>query len=165
MSSDSDSFKISSFLTIFVPLALVFVLIGYGAAVQQKRTYLAEIELRESKIIETEKRFFEATMISYLSDAVILADFFKTEFSLLGDTDEVIRELTRAIYTYVQNHRIYDQVRFIDKNGREKIRINWKEGTGAKIVPESGLQNKSDRKYFIKGMAQGKTPFMCPGSI
>lgn len=43
----------------------------------------------------------------------------------------------------------YDQVRYIDENGKEVIRIN-NSGGEAKVVPTSELQYKGEKKYFIE---------------
>jgi hypothetical protein len=41
----------------------------------------------------------------------------------------------------------YDQIRFIDDTGMEKVRVNFNNGTPV-IVPENGLQPKGNRYYF-----------------
>ncbi|MFD2113265.1 sensor histidine kinase [Thiorhodococcus fuscus] len=43
---------------------------------------------------------------------------------------------------------IYDQMRYLSEQGREQIRIDNTSGT-TQVVPESQLQDKSDRPYFI----------------
>lgn len=43
--------------------------------------------------------------------------------------------------------KIYDQIRYLDEHGLEMVRVNYNDGQPA-IVPESELQNKSDRYYF-----------------
>lgn len=48
---------------------------------------------------------------------------------------------------FMQSSGIYDQIRFIDLDGVEKIRVNYNEGT-PEIVPEYLLQDISDRNYF-----------------
>ena len=42
----------------------------------------------------------------------------------------------------------YNQIRILDTNGQEKIRVNWNEKTGVSVVAENNLQNKSGRYYF-----------------
>ncbi len=42
--------------------------------------------------------------------------------------------------------RRYDQIRFLDLDGVEQIRVNFADGTPA-VVPESGLQAKAGRYY------------------
>jgi diguanylate cyclase (GGDEF)-like protein len=46
----------------------------------------------------------------------------------------------------------YDQIRFIDITGMEKVRVDFKGGDPA-IVPERGLQNKGNRYYFKDTLA------------
>lgn len=51
-------------------------------------------------------------------------------------------------YLALSRHtKIYDQIRYLDEQGREVVRVNYNDGQPA-IVPESELQNKSDRYYF-----------------
>ena len=45
----------------------------------------------------------------------------------------------------------YLKVRYIDEQGNEVVRINFKEGL-ASLVPSIALQNKDDRPYFIETM-------------
>jgi len=51
----------------------------------------------------------------------------------------------------------YDQIRFIDLQGKERIRINYKEGK-TYIVEKTELQDKSQSNYFREGikLAPGK---------
>ncbi|MEW8506385.1 MAG: diguanylate cyclase [Candidatus Thiodiazotropha sp.] len=42
---------------------------------------------------------------------------------------------------------IYDQVRYIDGNGNERVRVNYREGE-CRLVAEKDLQNKKSRYYF-----------------
>ena len=42
---------------------------------------------------------------------------------------------------------LYDQVRFLDENGMEVIRVNFNQGQPY-IVPKDKLQNKAKRYYF-----------------
>jgi len=43
--------------------------------------------------------------------------------------------------------QVYDQVRFIDNQGMERVRVNYNDGAPA-IVAQEGLQDKSRRYYF-----------------
>ncbi|MCY6483099.1 diguanylate cyclase [Clostridium aestuarii] len=48
---------------------------------------------------------------------------------------------------FSKEKKIYDQIRLIDENGYEKIRINYNNGN-PEIVANSELQNKKHRYYF-----------------
>ncbi len=56
-------------------------------------------------------------------------------------------ELEQLFLTLSREMRRYDQVRYLDADGQEIIRINYNEGNPA-IVPHEQLQNKSKRYYF-----------------
>lgn len=49
---------------------------------------------------------------------------------------------------YSNSRSVYDQIRYIDLDGDEIIRINY-GANGAYIVPQNELQNKKDRYYFV----------------
>ncbi len=53
---------------------------------------------------------------------------------------------------FSQNKKVYDQIRFIDDSGQEKIRVNNTLGKG-EIIPEEKLQNKKGRYYFDEAYA------------
>jgi len=63
------------------------------------------------------------------------------------NSGEDISELEKNWYYYVESKEIYDQVRYIDAYGDEKVRVNYNNGN-TEIVEESVLQNKKDRYYY-----------------
>ena len=74
----------------------------------------------------------------------------------------MITQTTRqALQTHFSNLALtfyrYDQIRFIDLKGHERIRVNYKNNA-TYIVKEEDLQNKSRSKYFREGikLAPGK---------
>ena len=54
---------------------------------------------------------------------------------------------------FCETRDVYDQVRFLDDKGQERIRIDFSTGKAA-VVPADQLQNKSSRPYFIAGIAR-----------
>lgn len=50
----------------------------------------------------------------------------------------------------------YDQIRFIDRNGMEVVRINRLASSDAYVVPAEQLQNKAHRYYVIEGLRQAE---------
>lgn len=51
-----------------------------------------------------------------------------------------------------ESKRIYDQIRYLDMNGQERIRVNHKQSL-SNIVPDSELQDKHERYYFVESFA------------
>ncbi len=80
------------------------------------------------------------------ADVLFLADQAAVHQFVQGD--ESRREDLQSEYAnFVQRKRIYDQIRLLDLDGRESIRVNL-VGARPLAVEPSELQDKSDRYYF-----------------
>ena len=55
--------------------------------------------------------------------------------------------LATEYHLFAEKKRIYDQVRFLDRDGREMVRVNYNDGRPM-IVPRNQLQSKQHRYYF-----------------
>jgi PAS domain S-box-containing protein len=63
-----------------------------------------------------------------------------------------LRLMAEDFFTLMLRNPVYDQVRWIDETGMERVRVNM-GSSGPETVPSHLLQNKSDRPYFIDTMA------------
>lgn len=75
------------------------------------------------------------------------------------DESKTVKDRIGSIFISLANSRqIYDQIRFIDKNGYEFVRVNWDQYKGATKVKENILQYKGNRYYFTEALdfATGK---------
>jgi PAS domain S-box-containing protein len=157
----SNVLRIQYFLKIFVPFAAMFLLLGGGIALQQKKEWLNEIVLHETHLIDLQKRLFESAFLNHLSDAAMLADVAGSEFSLEDHSkDHAVRSLSLIFLANAQNRPAYDQVRYLDAQGQEIIRVNRKTEDEVFVVPPTHLQFKGDRYYFKKGMASGQSAYV-----
>ncbi|MFQ5963511.1 MAG: PAS domain S-box protein [Candidatus Scalinduaceae bacterium] len=71
------------------------------------------------------------------------------------DTDQIKRlrfEVENLFKTFSESRKIYEQIRYIDRAGREIVRVNLEEKS-AFIVPSEELQDKSRRYYFKEAMS------------
>ncbi len=68
-----------------------------------------------------------------------------------GDPEALVR-LGDDLLAFIRHRGIYDQIRLIDEQGREMVRVNWNNGQPRR-VPEGALQNKSARYYVAKTLA------------
>lgn len=66
--------------------------------------------------------------------------------------------LSNDLVSFVINRKTYDQIRLIDNQGMERIRINWNDGQPSEVSAEV-LQNKSGRYYVDETLRldQGQT--------
>jgi hypothetical protein len=64
-----------------------------------------------------------------------------------GASLEAIKSLADDFKNFSTYYKFYDQVRLIDENRTETIRINFVDGQSV-AVPKQKLQNKKNRYYF-----------------
>lgn len=57
-----------------------------------------------------------------------------------------LRRLEDLFVTFAEASRDYDQLRWIDEHGRERVRVDWRDNHAVRI-PVDQLQDKADRYY------------------
>lgn len=94
----------------------------------------------------------DTSLKNVVSDLRILAKY-NGLFNYFESNDDENRENLGAEFAhFIENREIYDQIRFIDENGMEVVRINNLSGS-AQVVPSDQLQYKGDRYYFTDAMS------------
>lgn len=104
---------------------------------RRARTDAVEIAART---LEREVEGVRATLL-YLAGQSTLRRF------LDGQADR--GELEAECAHFCRTSGAYDQMRMLDEDGREVLRINY-GGGAARAVPVSELQDKADRYYFVE---------------
>ena len=129
---------------IFLIILLVLGVLGFNFE-RSSRIYLlktaetSKLDLQKSEI-KVELKFVER-------DLLILRDLVKLtkEYSFVDENLNGMLE--KEFLRYAQQKKYFDQIRLIDKNGIEKVRIN-NNNNNPFIVKKCDLQDKSDRYYF-----------------
>jgi signal transduction histidine kinase len=96
----------------------------------------ADIITRELKAVESD--------LLYLANQAILRDFLSGE-----EADEP--QLEQEYVKFCKYRGVYDQIRYLDAEGQERIRINYNEGS-PKAVAKDALQPKNKRYYFVQAL-------------
>ena len=132
-----------SFLLWFLPL-LGTVSYIYHIEVNSFRKELSSEELLS---VHVGKEVIIKDLEAISADVLMLAK--QTEFYELpsAPSQSDFAGLNREFLLLSQIKQHYDQVRFIDHNGQEVIRVNLKNGLSTIVSPEQ-LQNKANRYYF-----------------
>ncbi len=65
--------------------------------------------------------------------------------------DAWVERLETIFVALMQAKPYYMQLRYLDENGQEMVRVD-SDGVNIKIISRSQMQNKSDRDYFIKAI-------------
>ena len=135
------------FLKIIFPLVLVsalgavaFQILGYRYEIEDLRTH-GEARVRSSSgLINSDFRDTTA-------DLRVLAASTSLRRMLQSGGPQAMEDVARDFLVFAANKKKYDQIRYVDSQGMEVIRINYNGGQPA-IVPAEQLQDKADRYYF-----------------
>ncbi|MDH5719093.1 MAG: PAS domain S-box protein [Spirochaetia bacterium] len=105
--------------------------------------------------VANHSKLLQNRVYNIISDLMILSKSEEIlEFSSAGRRHNK-QKAAQNIFRFLQYKNIYDQIRFIDNNGLEQIRINYNYG-GTAIIENHKLQDKSDRYYFKESIILNK---------
>lgn len=107
-------------------------------------TYKAEINTvkeREINELSGHNNLVRRIIDSLTSDVLFLSQLPDLRLDFNPDY------ISQTFLKFSSSKKIYDQVRFIDVNGHEQIRVNWNNAS-PHIVEKNLLQNKKGRYYF-----------------
>ena len=145
--------KTSYLLVIFLGLILFFslVVLSHYQYQQVKESDLLNAKTQGADILEQinveEARSFDLLFdnISIIGSLPVVKDFLNQNTSL---NRQRVAEIFLQFSTNVES---YDQLRFIDLNGDELVRVNHNDGN-VTVVSEDQRQNKRDKLYFIESL-------------
>jgi signal transduction histidine kinase len=139
------------FALIFVPLLTVSAAVvgGLFASRDRNERRLREYQEQEdvkllSEIVANDFKFVVAD-VKMLTEGGTLA-------ALVQNPQPASRQaLARDFRLFLQHKRLYDQVRYLDLNGKEIVRVNYRGGD-IEVVPDERLQLKHDRYYVAESL-------------
>ncbi|MEH1957956.1 cache domain-containing protein [Nostoc sp.] len=137
---------IKNFLTVFLPLsALVGVVIGtiYYQQVQTEQVLLKTNELRK---VDLETKVISGDFHSVVSDLMVISKQNELQRVLEGVNGQQ-QALSQELLLFSGYKKLYDQIRFLDRSGKEVVRVNFNKGEPT-IVPEEKLQVQAKRYWF-----------------
>ncbi len=147
-------------IVLFVPLALGIIGIAVYTYQAEKRQELRTALLNEFTILKMGKSFIQQTLDRVEKDVQYLSQYHDFEEYIATGSAENLKHISHDFKLVMQNLRVYNQLRWIDETGMERLRINFNNGVPV-LVPKQKLQNKKDRYYFSEAMQlrEGETYF------
>ncbi len=88
----------------------------------------------------------------FLSQIRALSELAAAEASGSGNLRALRESVERELLIFSQGKRAFYQVRFLNRGGREVVRLNLEEGRPV-VVPPEELQDKGERYYFKQAMS------------
>ncbi|NEX19271.1 diguanylate cyclase [Thiorhodococcus mannitoliphagus] len=140
------------FWTWFPPLALL-PLVGLASLYHwQMADFEADLRRTEGLVIEAQTAVVTRKLDRLLADIRILAA--QNELAAFLDTADPswLPKIAQEYLAVSRWSQVYDQIRYLDEDGMEVVRVNFNDGHPA-IVRDSDLQNKHDRYYFTETLA------------
>lgn len=128
---------------VVVPIAVMGVIGMYLAITTLKSYTIQQLELSLSSKAETFEKFLGGVRgdLMYLKESGHLKSFMNTNRSWY------LKALAEDLLSFSKNRPQYYQLRYIDENGFERVRID-SDGVTSKVIAKENLQLKRDRYYF-----------------
>jgi len=135
------------FYRLYIPIVLI--LIGgtwfYG---QQEINYeLTQLHNQEILNVRLGAGVLSSKINSLTSDLKFLSKHSALHSAINQSTKDNLAHLAEDFTIFAKNKRVYDQIRWIDENGMEKVRVDYTNGKPI-VISTAKLQNKSQRYYF-----------------
>lgn len=109
---------------------------------------VAQEASRERSRLDRHAAAIDFRLQDILTDLRLLASSGHLTGDLRGLPPVDIQGLQAELSAFVAAKNIYDQARYLDAGGMERIRVDRAGEGKARVVPDSQLQNKSERYYF-----------------
>ena len=101
-----------------------------------------------SQTVDEELRLLHGDIL-YLRDQPVLRDWLEKQSPIAW------KRLGNDLLAFVKYRELYDQIRFLDEKGQERVRINWNQGQPV-IVPARELQDRSELYFVEQALALNK---------
>lgn len=139
ISKEILSKAIKLFLIVSIPLIILVLFTNQ----LDRRVEYNDWKKKQESLVTSVKTDIGTYFYSALTDLLVLAD----NKLLFQGSEKTNTELASYFISLSNISRSYNQLRFINNNGQEVVRVNFKSDD-AEIVPFEQLQNKSHRPYF-----------------
>lgn len=134
-------------LGIFAVLGLAVLIVSSLIQFEIREVKRKELLKNEQNIISAENTIISNKINRISGDLLYVTDCLR----LNDDGTNNYADVEKLWLAFSNRRTLYDQIRFIDMEGEEIIRINY-DPDGSLLVDQADLQNKKDRYYFTDTM-------------
>lgn len=111
------------------------------------KTQLSNLKVKETFAIELQKKVVGDIFDSIIGDLIFLSQQNELQEYLESKTPIALDKIALEYIAIAKQKQIYDQIRFIDRNGLEIVRVNYNQDSPVPISKDK-LQSKQNRYYF-----------------
>lgn len=148
---------LQKFLTLYLPAAIIITLGALALFHSNKKAELIRVHSSEKAAVMVASATINEVVHSITSDLAFLANQHAMINSASGKKQAYL-DLEQDWLAFALPKGIYDQIRWMDNSGQEKIRVNYNNGEPY-IVEKHSLQNKEKRYYFTETIKLNKGEF------
>ncbi len=145
--------------SVLIILAVTSLLIGYFTVTfnLEKNNALQIMSKETEKNAVKINSLINFIQTDIIEDLLIIKNSNEFRSMVLTPDDTATKEVSELFSRLAQSKKAFDQIRFIDKDGFEKVRVNRIPDGHAEIVETDNLQYKGDRYYVLeaKDLAEG----------
>ena len=140
-------FPAFEYVALFAPILLLLVIVGFSIAHYRTESQIRAMIDEDSIRLHHISGFIGAYMSTAFNHLQSIYNETETNNAINSNNPADLKLMENSFLNLAQRNPVYDQVRWIDEAGREKIRISRRESQPY-IEPRENLQNKSHRYYF-----------------
>ncbi len=141
-------FPTRQFLVLFLPVAAVILATGFSFIELRSRAQMEGIAARELAQLHLLSGFIGAEVFSASNHLSSLAREAAVRQAIDAPHPANLRALASEMLILARRNPTYQQVRWIDETGRERIRAMRDRGAPYSVA-QADLQDKSKRYYFV----------------
>ncbi|MGR8930859.1 MAG: response regulator [Gammaproteobacteria bacterium] len=138
-------------LTVFLPSAALVLGLSFLAYRRDLAGIVSDLKAKAEVSLHSAVNSTEHSLVELSRDVHYLANSHALRETIANDNPSALKDLVNDWLAYSRSKKVYDQIRWIDQNGMEKVRINYYPNQ-AIAVPTEKLQDKSKRYFFLDTM-------------
>ncbi|MEZ5589112.1 MAG: PAS domain S-box protein [Sedimenticolaceae bacterium] len=150
--TDSVRFPRYEFLVLFLPVAVIVLVVGSSFATLRIDSQIEAVLDDDNTRLQYLGGFIGAQVSGSLNQLLAIADEPITRRAIESADAASLSSLEGSLLGIARRNPYYQQIRWIDQSGRERVRIS-REDSEPFIVPTAELQDKSGRYYVKAAMA------------
>ena len=134
-------------LIAFLPMALLFCGAAYYFYYSMQDRAAIHNRVREKAGVEIGRNVIDDTLQEIRRDLGFISGHYALKNFLDRPLPAEMRDFEQDMLSLASSSRLYDQIRWLDETGMERVRVNFNNGNPV-LVPVEALQNKRARYYF-----------------
>lgn len=150
--NEKGRFPLFVFLVQFLPMAILVLVIGISLAAMRTEARIKEVLDLDSTRLHLVSGFLGAEVLGSLKHLRSLATEAVTRQALDSQAPAQLQSLEASFLILARRNPQYQQIRWIDESGVEKVRIMRDQGEFY-VVPPQDLQDKSSSRSFEEASA------------